>query len=101
MRYPDRKRTRQTFIVTTKEWQGKTQNGYVLTCRVKGGTGLLAVWGTGGQHAGHTRTLEEALRPGKPVTVECDWIAPDQYETDTFDHRYWVSQNDHFTVVQV
>jgi hypothetical protein len=34
------------------------------------------------------------------VKVECDWIPPDDYESRTFRHRYWVMQGDHFEVLK-
>ena len=68
-------------------------------CYVEGESGLLAIWGTHGVHMRHIEALEEqAKSAGFPVTVECEWIQPDDYEARNFRHRDWVREKDHFTI---
>jgi hypothetical protein len=58
--------------------------------------GLLVVWGAAGQNM---RNIEAVERAGFPVTIECDWTAPDSYEREHLDHRYWVAEADFLKIV--
>jgi hypothetical protein len=100
MKYDDRNRTRQTFILTGREHRGKRAGNERLVCHVKEDTGLLAVWGTTDVDMLHIQKLEKQIeQSGFPITIECDWIEPDPYEAENFGHRYWVWQTDYFKIL--
>jgi hypothetical protein len=65
-------------------------------CHVEGEFGFLAIWGTRGQDMRHIEAVERA---GFPLTIECDWIAPDVYEANRFGHKYWIREADHFRII--
>lgn len=100
-KYSNKPRTRQTFTLVGLEHSGARAGNERRVYHVKGDAGLLAVWGTAGEDMRHIQLMEARIaRAGFPVTIECDWIPPDEYERDRFRHRYWVWQDDHLVVLQ-
>lgn len=100
MKYANRVRTRQTFTLKALEHQGAREGHERRVFYVKGEEGLLAVWGDSGREMSHIEELERHIATsGYPVTIECDWIPPDDYEAERFGHRYWVAQTDYFKVI--
>lgn len=57
----------------------------------------MAIWGTA---HGDMRNITVVEAAGFPVTIECDWIEPDDYELREFGRRYWVREADHLRVVK-
>jgi hypothetical protein len=99
MKYNDRKRTTQSFVLTGLEHRGVRAKNERLVCHVQGTDGLLAIWGESGGDMKHIEDLEHAITErGFPIEVECDWIEPDDYEATHFGHRYWVWQTDRFAI---
>ena len=96
MKYDGKPRTRQVFTLTGVEHRGSRAGNERLVCHVKGEHGLLAIWGTSGVGMRH---IEEVEGLEFPLTIECDWIPPDDYEAEHFNHRYWVWETDYFRVV--
>src|SRR5262245_18282264 len=96
MKYVNKPRTRQIFTLTGCEHRGVRAGNERLVCFVKGVSGLLVLWGTTGEDMDH---IEEIERHSYPITIECDWIPPDEYEASHFNHRFWVWQTDHFRVL--
>jgi hypothetical protein len=81
MKYDARARTRQMFILTGIEHRGAKDGNERLVYYLEGESGPLAIWGTHGVDMRHIHALEQKVKTaGFPVTVECDWIQPDDYE---------------------
>ncbi|MGE0594660.1 MAG: hypothetical protein AB7G23_08950 [Vicinamibacterales bacterium] len=100
-KYDTKIRTRQTFVLTGREHRGARAGNERLVCHVQNDRGLLAVWGTARADMRHIDALEaEIARADFPITIECDWIPPDPYEAQNFNHRYWVWQTDHFAILK-
>lgn len=100
MKYDNRRRTKQTFTLTGREHRGARAGNERLVCFLKDDPGLLVVWGTAPAGMHHIEMLEAHVgRLGYPVTVECEWIQPDEYEAQHFRHRYWVWETDLFQIV--
>lgn len=101
MKYAERARTREVFTLTGREHRGARAGNERLSCYVEGQRGLLVLWGTTEADMRHIRQLEQEVeQSGFPVTIECDWIQPDAYEAQHFNHRFWVWQTDHFRIVK-
>lgn len=100
MKYENKPRTRARFKLTGLEHRNARAGNERLTAYVDGDSGLLVFWGTAGQDMRHIAALEQRVRERDwPVTIECDWIAPDSYEAEHFGHRYWVWETDHFKIL--
>src|SRR5262245_3537148 len=96
-KYGNRKRTRQTFTLTGQEHRGARQGNERLVCYVKDDKGLLVILCTAKENMANIFLIE---RSGFPVTIECDWVEPDEYEQEHFRHRYWVRETDHLVIAR-
>lgn len=95
----DRVRSRGTFTLDGVEHRGTKDGNRRLVFYVRSESGLLVLWGTMGRDTRHIDEAERALRDKSTLTIECDWIAPDDYEARNFKHAYWVTESDHFRIV--
>ena len=82
--------TRETFTLTGIEHRGSRDGNERLVCHIQGG-GLLAVWGDGTSKV----NIGKVIAAGFPCSVECDPIAPGDYERDHFGHTHWVPQGNY------
>lgn len=99
MKYDNRPRTRQTFVVTGLEHVGARAGNERRVFHIHGSSGLLAIWGTAAKDMRNIEAIEAAkVQYGFPLEVECDWIEPDDYEAEHFRHKYWVWETDHLVV---
>lgn len=99
MKYQNKPRYDGTFTLTALENEKGGKNTR-LVFYLDNDPGLLAVWGTENVNTAHIDDLKnEMSTKGFPIRIKCQWIDPDDYQRDNFNHSYWICENDKMKIV--
>jgi hypothetical protein len=77
------------------ERQSRENENLRLTCLIDG-DGILAVWGSPGNH----KNIDTVLAARMPCEVECECIPAKDSWTNQHGHKYWVPERGSLRVIE-